>query len=285
LSLIFAEPYPPFELLTKNHKLFLLEFIMCQVCKHNQIRDIDRLLLTGASPAAIGTKYGFSTTVVQRHQQHLAHKMAQAEKRFQASLYQGLLCKLNIVLELVLSVVQSTQAGGDFKLFFQATREVNRIIKLMLKMDVRLDPEMIYCLVASPQWDLQDSLLPDAFTSLVQTRETLKLNLFARCPDPEPEPAVPLETPNAKLATSTPDSAPSEPAAIPPATPAPNWQPPVDNRPPRKRAKSTRLPQPSGEMKIVPKKLPTDIPDEPKALRHRPSFLDRVRRKWEKSGK
>jgi hypothetical protein len=218
---------------------------MCQVCSHNQIKNIDRFLLTGASPAAVGKKYGFSTAAVLGHQQHLTRKMAQAEQRFHASLHQGLLCKVNIVLELVLSVVRSAQAGGDFKLFFQATREVSRIINLMLKMDVRLDPEMIYCLVASPQWDLQDSLLPDSFTSLVQTRETLKLNLFAPCPDPElepePVPATPVETLKPGLEIPTTPTAPSGPAAGSPATPIKNWQPPVDNRPPRKREISAKL--------------------------------------------
>jgi hypothetical protein len=262
---------------------------MCQVCSHNQIKNIDRFLLTGASPAAVGKKYGFSTAAVQRHQQHLNRKMAQAEQRFHASLHQGLLCKLNIVFELVLSVVRSAQAGGDFKLFFQATREVNRIINLMLKLDVRLDPEMIYCLVASPQWDLQDSLLPDAFTSLVQTRETLKLNLFAACPDPElepePVPAAPLETRHPELETSTPPPAPPAPAAVPPATPAQNWQPPVDNRPPRKRARSAPGPRHPKEMQIVPKDSQEDSPLEENSPPSRPTFLQRVYRKWEINGK
>ena len=91
---------------------------------HNQIKIIDRLLLAGAAPAAVGAKYGFSTAAVQPHQEHLARKMALAEQRFHPGLHQGLLCKLNIVFELVLGVVRAAQAGGDFKLFLQATREV-----------------------------------------------------------------------------------------------------------------------------------------------------------------
>ncbi len=103
-------------------------------------------------------------------------------------LRQGLFCKLNIVMELVLSVVRGAKAGGDFKLFLQASREFTRIISLMNKMEVPLEPEMIYCLMASPQWDLQDNLLPNAFQALSETRQTLKVNLFAACPEPEPEP-------------------------------------------------------------------------------------------------
>jgi hypothetical protein len=60
----------------------------------------------------------------------------------------------------VLGVVRGANAGGDFKLLFQGSREVARIINLMLKMNVRLEPAMIFGLMASPQWDLQDGLLP-----------------------------------------------------------------------------------------------------------------------------
>ncbi len=33
----------------------------CQVCRHNQVKDIDRALLAGATPAALHQKYGFIT--------------------------------------------------------------------------------------------------------------------------------------------------------------------------------------------------------------------------------
>jgi hypothetical protein len=84
----------------------------------------------------------------------------------------------------------------------------------MHKMDVKLDPEMIYCLMATPQWDLQESnLLPYAYQAMSQIRQSLKVNLFAPCPDPELE-SIPasaqhnhLETQKIKLATPTRDKA------------------------------------------------------------------------------
>ncbi len=188
---------------------------MCTVCRHNQTKDIDRALLTGATLSSLSRKYGFSTQALQRHQEHLSRKMAQAQQRFHDGLHQGLFCKLNIVLELVLSVVRGAKTGEDFKLFLQATRETTRIISLMHKMQVPLEPELIYCLMASPQWDLQDSLLPDAFQALSKTRQTLAVNLFAPCPEPDSEPipetasTSPLKTQDSKL------EAPSQTGALP----------------------------------------------------------------------
>ena len=60
-----------------------------------------------------------------------------------------------------------------------------KIIDLMHKMAVNLefDPEFLYCLTASANWDLQeDALLPYAFQALSRTRQTLKVNLFRALP-------------------------------------------------------------------------------------------------------
>ena len=74
---------------------------MCIVCRYNQVKDIDRALLTGVTPASLSKIYGFSASALQRHQEHLMQKMAHTQNRFQDSLRQGVYCKLNIVMEMV----------------------------------------------------------------------------------------------------------------------------------------------------------------------------------------
>ena len=178
---------------------------MCIICGYNQVKDVDRALLTGATLTSLSQKYGFTTSALHRHQEHLMQKMAQAQREFHDSLRQGLFCKLNLVMEMVLGVVRGARAGEDFKLFLQASREFTRLISLMIKMDVHLGPEMIYCLMSSPQWDLQDNLLPNAFQTLAATRQTLKVNLFAACPEPEPDP-VPAQPPTPEPQNSEPET-------------------------------------------------------------------------------
>ena len=248
-----------------------MELKMCIVCKHNQIKDIDRALLTGATLTSLSQTYGFSPSALHRHQEHLTQKMARAQKRFHDGLRQGLFCKLNIVMELVLSVVRGARAGEDFKLFLQASREFTRIISLMNKMEVHLEPEMIYCLMASPQWDLQDNLLPNAFQALTETRQTLKVNLFATCPEPEPEPipapaqSSPLQIHHPKFATPDPTDALAyprpEPGPNPQLKPGPatrhahNYRKPqtADCQPPEKEARN------SARKKALPKILTNNL--------------------------
>lgn len=172
---------------------------MCKICQYNMVNNIDRLLLAGHTPASVSRRYpGFTPAELQRHAEHLHHKMALASRRFQASLHQGLFIKLHLVMEMVLTVIRGAKGGGDAKLVLQASREFSRIVALMTKMAAKIDfdPEFLYCLMANPQWDLQeDSLLPSAFQALAESRRTLKQQVFfTPCPDPDQEP-IPDQTP------------------------------------------------------------------------------------------
>ena len=172
----------------------------CKICLYNQVKDIDRLLLSGVTPASLSRKYRFSIAELQAHREHLHRKMALAQPGFQVSLHQGLYCKLNTVMEMVLGVVRGAKDRQDTRLLLQAGREFTRIINLMHKMTAQLefDPEFLYCLMASDQWDLQeDALLPYAFQALSRTRHTLKVNLFEPCPEPEPQ--VPESVPSSNV--------------------------------------------------------------------------------------
>ncbi len=250
---------------------------MCTICRHNQTKDIDRALLTGATLSSLSRKYGFSPSALHRHREHLRQKMAQAQTRFQDGLHQGLFCKLNLVLELVLGVVRGAKAGEDFKLFLQATRETTRIISLMHKMQVPLEPEMIYCLMASPQWDLQDSLLPNAFQALAQTRQTLAVNLFAPCPEPEAGPDLEtaqsssLETQNPKLETP-------EPQAIQTCTA--NRKPRTENRSRQKREISAKLARKMPDENNISEKNQEDMVSEKNIPRKHENLFQKLFHRW-----
>jgi hypothetical protein len=159
----------------------------CTVCNLNQTKEIDRALLTGVTLTSLSRKYGLSISALHRHKDHLHKKMHRAETRLQASLHQGFFFKLNTLLDLAMQTALTASADGNSRLFLQAGSLGSRIINQMTKMDVQLEPEMVYCLMASPKWNMTDSLLPGAFQALSDTRQTLATDLLAPCADPEPE--------------------------------------------------------------------------------------------------
>jgi hypothetical protein len=241
------------------------------VCQHNQIKTIDRALLAGAELANLSRTYGLELSALRRHQERLQRKMAQAGQRFQVNLHQGLFIKLSQVMEMVFSVVRGARTGGDYKFFLQASREFTRVSNLMHKMaaKLQLDPEFIYCLLASPQWDLQEeALLPSPIQALADNRQSLKTGLFAPCPDapsePEPEqvPASPLSPPVSLV----------QPAAT--GTPAP----------PKRHRSATKATKTAGLEKIKEENQKVGL-EEKNLPPQRASLLQRIFHKWEKSGK
>ena len=67
-------------------------------------------------------------------------------------------------------------------------REGTRILNFMTKLDVNLDQDTVYRLLASPQWTSQDSLLPTDPQFIADTHQTLADGLFFPCPEPPPDP-------------------------------------------------------------------------------------------------
>jgi hypothetical protein len=179
----------------------------CPVCNLNQTREINRALLTGATLTSLKQKYGLSLSALQRHKDNLIQKMCRAEERLQASLRQGFFCKLNTLLDLAMQNAFTANADGNSRLFLRAGSLASRLINQMQKLDFALEPEMVYCLLASPTWNMTDSLLPGAFQALSDTRQTLATDLLAPCADQDPEPASdpaqtsPDETENSDLET------------------------------------------------------------------------------------
>ncbi len=160
----------------------------CTVCNHPQRHDIDRDLLAGGFTfEALKKKFGPSMSALWRHKKHLLEKMAQAEKRFLDNLRLGVLLKLNSRLERNERTAQAAEADGNSRLVLQADRDATRILTYIDKMDIQLDQDTVYRLLASPQWAQQGSLLPTAPEFIAAANQFLADKLFIPCPEPHPD--------------------------------------------------------------------------------------------------
>ena len=113
--------------------------------------------------------------------------MRRAEKRLEDNLRQGYLFKFNNFLEVATDTVKTAGADGNSRLVLQAVREGTRILNFMTKLDVKLDQDTAYRLLASPQWTTQSSLLPTDPQFIAATHQTLADSLFFPCPEPPPD--------------------------------------------------------------------------------------------------
>ena len=160
----------------------------CTVCQHPQRQDLDcALLAENATYSALSQQYGPSISAIYRHKKHLREKMRQTEKRLQGHLLQGCLFQFNEFLETTRHLNRTAVAADDARRALQAIREGTRILNFITKLDVKLDQDTVYRILAHPQWSSQDSLLPTDPRVITDTHRTLADNLFFPCPEPEPD--------------------------------------------------------------------------------------------------
>ena len=163
----------------------------CTVCNHPQLHDIDQALLAeNATFAALGKKYGLSISSLFRHKRHLQGKMAQAEKRLQNHFRQETLFHYNELLETTRRLIGTAVAAGDTRQALQAIREGTRILNFMTKLEVTFDADLVYRILASPQWVSQDSLLPADPGIIFGNRQAQADDLFFPCPEIPPDPQL-----------------------------------------------------------------------------------------------
>ena len=156
----------------------------CKTCSHPQRQAIDQALLAGnATYADLSQQHGLSISSLFRHKKSLNLKMARAREKLQHSLHQDCLFHYNEYLETTRQIVRTAGAEGNTRLALQAVRAGSRILNFITKLDVQLDQETVYRILASPQWTTQDSLLPTGSKIITDGHQTLADDLFYPCPE------------------------------------------------------------------------------------------------------
>ncbi len=154
----------------------------CTVCNHSQRHDIDQALLAGnATYAALSQQYGLSVSALFRHKKLLKLKMARVEKDLASKLRQGTLFQFNDFLEQTRHLARTASADGNIRQALQAVRAGTRILNFITKLDVHLDQDTVYRVLASPQWATQDSLLPSDPQIITGSHQALADDLFYPC--------------------------------------------------------------------------------------------------------
>ncbi len=204
----------------------------CTICQHPKRQAIDQALIAGsATRAALSQEYGLSTSALHRHKAHLQANVNRAKDQLQNNLYQSCFFWLSQALEMVMQTAQAAQAEGNFKVVLQAIRQGTRLITIILKQDFQLGPEVVYEILASPQWTTQASLLPDDPTIMSRSRQSLAGTLSSPCPEIAAVPPSPVSPEDLDLVKEN-LLVPAQPAA----------QPKTENCLSKQREKGGKLP-------------------------------------------
>ena len=160
----------------------------CTVCNHPQRHDIDlALLATGNTLESLSRQYGPSKSSLFRHRKDLVAKLRQSRQDLENSQQQVSLLKLNGFLDHVQRGVEAAAAAGDIDRTFKGSYIGSRIIHQINQMDVPLELDTVYRLIASPGFVSQDSILPSSPQIITDLHQALVDHAFLPCPDPPPE--------------------------------------------------------------------------------------------------
>ncbi len=214
----------------------------CSVCQHSKRQDIDQALVAeSATLAALSQEYGLSISALHRHKAHLQAKVNRTREKLQDNLRQGCFFWLSRALEMAMQTAEAARAEGNSKVVLQAILQGTRIIGIILKQDFQLDQEVVYQILASPQWVAQASLLPQDPQVLAASRQALTRALSSPCPDtaaapPSPAPLGDLDLDALQAIFPTLVQSPDTQAKTG------NQKPENENRPFKQREKSGKLP-------------------------------------------
>jgi hypothetical protein len=164
----------------------------CSICQHPKRPEIDQALVAGsATLAALGQAYGLSTSALHRHKAHLQAKCDQAQDRLQDQVRQGCLFWLSQALEMTMQTATAAQTEGNGRLVLKALAQGTRLITLILKQDLRLDSNLVFEMLSSPQWATQAGLLPAEPNLMSMSRQSLAGLFSSPCPENETRPESP----------------------------------------------------------------------------------------------
>lgn len=125
----------------------------CTVCTHPQRAAIEKCLVDSVPFRIIASRFGTSTTALQRHKgEHLPSHVAQAKQAEEVANADDLLVQIKALRNKAIGILQKAEASGDFRTALQGIREARNCIETLLEIEGKLDRRPTLNLTVSPEW-------------------------------------------------------------------------------------------------------------------------------------
>ncbi len=149
----------------------------CSICTHDQRQAIDAALLAGETFRHIASRFGTSTTALQRHKaEHLSERMAKvAERHAEADVRTAIdvVTQLRAINAAAISVLRDARDAGDGALTLQATDRILKQIELQARLIDLIQDGTTVNVVVSPQWVELRTLIVAALAEYPEARQAV----------------------------------------------------------------------------------------------------------------
>jgi transposase-like protein len=125
----------------------------CTVCDHNERRNIDETLVTGASYRSVAKRFELSESAVYRHKtEHLPAHLLKAKEVEEVAQADDLLEQVRGLQDRALDILERAEKAGDLRTALVAISQARKNLELLGKLAGELDERPVVNLNFSPEW-------------------------------------------------------------------------------------------------------------------------------------
>ena len=120
----------------------------CKVCSHDEVKSIDKAIVSGESLRKIAERYDIHYSTICRHKQHLASKIQAASVITAAREGLSVMQQVSDFMQKAHDLLNTAEQANDTKTAIQAVRECRSCLELMARISGELSPEKIQIMIA-----------------------------------------------------------------------------------------------------------------------------------------
>ena len=149
----------------------------CTVCAHNDIEEINRLLLCSDSYRDLARQFGLSKDALARHKEsHIPKELLKSNDIQEIAKADVLLVQLEEIREKTLSLLDKAERAADTRVYGAPVaylREVREQIKLLAELEGRLASQPQITIINNPQWIVLRTQIIGALEPYPEAREAV----------------------------------------------------------------------------------------------------------------
>ncbi len=125
----------------------------CTICSHPERVEIDKCLVESVPFRIIASRFGTSSTSLQRHKiDHLPMHVARAKEAREIADADDLLSQIKALRNRSISILRRAEDSGDLRTALAGVKEARNCIETLLEVEGQLDRKPTFNLTLSPQW-------------------------------------------------------------------------------------------------------------------------------------
>jgi len=153
---------------------------VCTICTHADRAALDTALVSGEPFRHVASRFGTSTTALQRHKsEHIPAHVATAKAVAEVAQADDLLSQVRDLHRLAMHLLARASAAGDLRTALAGVKEARSCIETLLEVEGEIDRRPQVNILIAPEWVQVRSVLLEALAPHPAARAAVAGRLVA----------------------------------------------------------------------------------------------------------